>query len=108
MEPAAHAESERRLHAILRTAHLTGWRPQFRVRLGRRVAYIDVAFPQAKLALEVDGRRYHGDESDRFEDDRLRQDELIAAGWRVLRFTWAMLVEHPDRVLDQIVQLLAA
>jgi very-short-patch-repair endonuclease len=108
LEPAAHAESERLLHSILRRGRMTGWRPQFRVRLNRRVVYIDVAFPERRLALEVDGRRYHGDESARFEDDRLRQNELIAAGWRVLRFTWAMLVDQPDQVLAQIVQLLAA
>ncbi|HEX2308075.1 MAG TPA: hypothetical protein VHI14_07145 [Jatrophihabitantaceae bacterium] len=35
----------------------------------------------------------------RFESDRLRQNELVAAGWRVLRFTWRMLYDDPDRVL---------
>lgn len=108
LEPTAHAESERRLHAILRQSGLPGWQAQYRLRLARRVIYIDVAFPAAMLALEVDGRRYHGDESSRFEDDRLRQNDLIASGWRVLRFTWSMLVDSPDQVLAQIVQVLAA
>ena len=105
-EPAAHAESERRLHQLLRRARLSGWRAQYPLRLGGRTYFIDVAFPRCRLAVEVDGRRYHSDESNRFERDRQRQNALISAGWRVLRFTWAMLVDEPDRVIDQIVQLL--
>jgi very-short-patch-repair endonuclease len=108
LEPGAQAESERVLHAILRHAGLTGWRPQFRVRLGPRTAYVDVAFPDRLIAIEVDGRRYHGDDSDRFEDDRIRQNDLVAHGWRVLRFTWRQLTEQPQLVLSRIVQLLAA
>jgi len=37
-----------------------------------------------------------------------KADDLIAAGWRVLRFTWAMPDEHPGAVIARIVQLLAA
>ena len=108
LEVGAQAESERLLHAILRRARLTGWVPQHRVRLGARTAYLDVGFPAQRLAIEVDGRRFHDDASDRFDDDRDRQNALIAAGWRVLRFTWRHLTESPDLVLSRIVQLLAA
>ena len=92
----------------MRRAGLTGWTPQYAVRLPSGVRYVDVAFPEHRLAIEVDGHRTHGDGSDRFEDDRVRQNELIAAGWRVLRVTWAMLTRHPDAVIAQIAQLLAA
>jgi very-short-patch-repair endonuclease len=108
LEPGAQAESERVLHAILRHAELNGWRPQFRVRLGTRVVYVDVAFPEQLVAIEVDGRRHHGDDSSRFEEDRIRQNDLVARGWRVLRFTWRQLTEHPQLVLSRIVQLLAS
>jgi very-short-patch-repair endonuclease len=108
LEVGAQAESERKLHAILRRAGISGWKPQYRLRLGARTVYIDVALPAYKIAIEVDGRRFHDDNSDRFEDDRARQNDLIAAGWRVLRFTWAMLDEHPGAVIARIVQLLAA
>ncbi len=106
LEAGAQAESERRLHAILRRAGISGWKPQYRVRLGARTVYIDVALPRYKIALEVDGRRHHDGATARFEDDRDRQNDLIAAGWRVLRFTWDMLTEHPTAVLARIVQLL--
>lgn len=108
LEHGAQAESERKLHAILRRGAITGWRPQYRLRLPDRIVYIDVALPAHKIAIEVDGRRFHDDGADRFDDDRDRQNDLIAAGWRVLRFTWEMLTEHPSAVLDRIVQLLAA
>jgi len=69
------------------------------------VAFADVAFPEQRIAIEVDGRRHH---ADRFEEDRLRQNEIVLRGWRVLRFTWKMLTERQDLVLSRIVQLLAA
>jgi very-short-patch-repair endonuclease len=108
LERGAQAESERVLHAILRRAGLTGWRPQCRVRLGSRTVFVDVGFAGARLAIEVDGRKHHGDESERFEDDRDRQNLLVLAGWRVIRVTWRMLAETPDLVLARIVQGLAA
>jgi very-short-patch-repair endonuclease len=103
----AQAESERVLHRILRDAGITGWRPQYPVRVGGRTRYVDVAIPALRIAIEVDGREIHGDLADRFDDDRARQNDLIAAGWRVLRFTWAHL-QDPAYVISAIVQLSAA
>jgi very-short-patch-repair endonuclease len=103
----AQAESERILHGILRRAGLEGWMPQYRVRVGGRVRYIDVAFPELRIAIEVDGRSAHGDWSGRFDDDRERQNDLIAAGWHVLRFTWRHL-QDPAYVISRIMQLAAA
>lgn len=105
-EPGAQAESERRLHRLLRQHAITGWVPQYRIRLHRRFAFADVAFPAAKLAIEVDGRRPHGKDSDQFESDRARQNELQALGWRVLRFTWRMLIDDPNGVVRQVVAML--
>ncbi len=101
------AESERRLHELLRAAHLTGWVAQHPVttRAGRFV--IDVAFPELRLAVEVDGYAYHSDDV-AFQRDRSRQNALIAAGWQVLRFTWRDIVERPHQVIAQIRALLAA
>jgi very-short-patch-repair endonuclease len=103
----AHAESERKLHRLLRSAGLTGWVPQFPFVAGGRRFAIDVAFPELRLAIEIDGYAYHSSD-DRFQRDRTKQNALIAAGWRVLRFTWADLDERPSYVIGQILQLLAA
>ena len=106
--PGAQAESERRLHRLLHRYGITGWVAQYCVRLPDGVAYIDVAFPVARIAIEVDGRKAHDHGSGRFDSDRVRQNELVALGWRVLRVTWNELTQRPDRVLAKIMQLLAS
>jgi len=96
------------MHRLLRRAGIAEWVPQYPVRLPRGIAYLDIAFPEQKIAIEVDGRRYHDESSDRFEADRDRQNDLVALGWRVVRVTWTMLAENPGRVVDRIRHLLAA
>lgn len=108
LEPDAQAESERILHRLLRRADVRGWVPQYEIALPGGTAYADVAFPEHKLVIEVDGRRHHGADSARFEIDRTRQNQLVTLGWRVLRFTWARLTRDPHGVLREIVQLLAS
>jgi very-short-patch-repair endonuclease len=108
VEPGADAESERRLHAVLRRAKLRGWVAQYPIELPGGTVFVDVAFPERRAAIEIDGRRYHDEYSDRFESDRLRQNQIVLLGWRVLRFTWRALRDEPDLVISRIVQLLAA
>jgi very-short-patch-repair endonuclease len=108
LEPGAEAESERLLHRILRQSGCTGWIPQYQIVLPGRRIRVDVALPQHRLAIEVDGKLYHDEFSDRFEDDRARQNELINAGWRVLRFTWRQLKDRPDLVMATISRSMAA
>lgn len=93
----ARSEAERILHQLLRRAGVTGWRANHAVVIRGRKYLIDVAFPDEMLAIEVDGRAYHG--HDRFQQDRTRQNALVGAGWLVLRFTWEDLTERPDEVL---------
>jgi very-short-patch-repair endonuclease len=59
---------------------------QHRLTLGRRRCRIDLSYPDSKIAIEVDSWEYHGTRS-AFDDDRARADDLVVAGWRVLRFT---------------------
>lgn len=58
---------------------------QHEVGRSRRVR-LDFAWPEHRLALEVDGFRYH-DGPDRFRADRARSNWLAAQGWTVLRTT---------------------
>ena len=46
----------------------------------------DIAWPQLRLVIEVDGHHYHAPRGAR-ETDHERDAELVLAGWRVLRFT---------------------
>jgi len=61
---------------------------QHRVVLAGRRRRIDLAYPELKLAIEVDGWDTHRTRS-AFDADRARENELVVAGWRVLRFTSA-------------------
>jgi len=98
----AAAESERMLHGILRRAGITGWKANYQVwHAGRLVAVVDVALVHRRIALEIDGWAYHSD-IDRFQRDRERQNELIALGWTVLRFTWHDVANRPAYVLAAV------
>ncbi len=95
------SEGERRLVRLLRAHSITGWQANLPVRVGGRSRLLDVAFPELRLAIEFDGAAFHTDAA-RFQDDRRRQNDLVAAGWTVLRFTWADLTDRPDEVIDRI------
>jgi very-short-patch-repair endonuclease len=98
--------AERLLHRLLREAGIEGWRGNARLSIGANTYVVDILFRAARLVIEVDGRHFHGEA--RFESDRWRQNALVLDGWRVLRFTWAMLERYPDRVVAAIEKALAA
>lgn len=59
---------------------------QFNVAINGRRYRIDIALPDQKIAIEVDGYKFHsGRES--FDADKKRQNDLVSDGWTVLRFT---------------------
>lgn len=95
------SEAERRAHRLLRGAGVTGWRTNHPVALDGALYYLDIAFRRQRLAVEIDGRLHELDR-ELFESDRWRQNALVRNGWRVLRFTWSMLVNHPDHFVDEI------
>jgi very-short-patch-repair endonuclease len=98
--------AERLSHRLLRAARITGWDTNVPVYIDGQVYYLDIAFKQQKLAIEIDGRRHETDE-DLFESDRWRQNALVVAdSWRVLRFTWAMLRNHPGVFVGTVVDAL--
>ena len=91
------SELERQAHQILRQHHVVGWRANHRVVIRGRVFYIDVAFPELRLAIEIDGWSFHRTRED-LERDAARHNWLQYANWRVLRFTSVTLAEIPDWV----------
>ncbi len=95
------SEAERDLHRILREAGITGWEGNWGFEKLTGTYWIDVAFPGLKLAIEVDGWEFHKTK-EAFENDRWRQNDLVLAGWRVLRFTATMIRDCPQLVLCAI------
>jgi very-short-patch-repair endonuclease len=93
----ARSEAERLLVKLLRDNGITGWKANYPV--GRYK--VDVGFPKAKVAIEVDGWAFHSSQED-FQIDRERQNYISLLGWKVLRFTWLDLTEYPQRVIAEI------
>lgn len=63
---------------------------------------IDLAYPEYKIAIEVDGWAFHQSRTS-FELDRARDNDLTEAGWRVLRVTSDTLDQLADR-LERLLQ----
>lgn len=103
--PGARSVAERLLIGHLRAARVTGWRANFPVYDEEGlIGEIDLAFEDAQLAVEMDGRAWHS-AGDRFQRDRERQNRLVAAGWKVLRYTWYDLTRRPEKVVAEIVHM---
>jgi very-short-patch-repair endonuclease len=73
---------------------------------GRFVGRIDAAYPDLKLAIEIDGFEHHST-PEAFQIDRSRQNDLVRLGWTVLRFTWHDVVHRPAQVGRLIEQAIA-
>ncbi len=96
--------SERLCHRTLRSAGITGWVTNHPVVVGDQLYYLDVAFKDVQLYLEVDGA-HHRDDERTFQSDRVRQNALMCAAWTPLRFTGAGLESDPERLTRQVRQL---
>jgi very-short-patch-repair endonuclease len=94
---AAPAESpmETRLRWLLIQRGLP--RPEVQVKLGDEknpIGRADLYYPSARLILEYDG----GNHRDRLVEDNRRQNRLLSAGFRLLRFTAGDIYNEPDVV----------
>jgi very-short-patch-repair endonuclease len=99
----ARSHAERLLVHLLKSAGITGWIANHPV--GGYV--VDVAFPEHKVVIEIDGWAFHSDPAV-FRNDRVRQNQIALLGWKVLRFTWFDLTEQPERVIAEICRVLSA
>lgn len=103
---APWSPAEREGHRLLRAAKVKGWQTNYPFADLGCLYYLDIAFVAIKLALEIDGR-FHEDDAGVFEADRWRQNALVMRGWRVLRFTWPMLRDHPEQFIQAVRRALA-
>ncbi|HKW59217.1 MAG TPA: DUF559 domain-containing protein [Candidatus Dormibacteraeota bacterium] len=92
-EPA-ESPMETRLRWLLIKTGLP--RPEVQVKLSFGRA--DLYYPAARLVIEYDGANHR----DRLVEDNRRQNRLQNAGFRLLRFTAADLVQRPDTIVAQV------
>lgn len=62
---------------------------------------VDALWRRPRVIAELDGRAAHATMT-AFERDRHRDAQHTASGWRVLRFTWRQVADHPETVADLI------
>ena len=62
---------------------------------------VDFHWPHARLVVETDGHEHHGTRT-AFERDRVRDERLVAAGLRVLRFTHRRVRREPEEVARSV------
>jgi very-short-patch-repair endonuclease len=97
------SEAEARLLALLRAAGL----PPDGVNVRVERYEVDFLWRAAGVIVEVDGYAYHSTRA-AFERDRIRDAELQAAGYQVMRVTWRQLIETSEAVVALIAQVLAS
>ena len=62
---------------------------------------LDLAYPDVKVAIELDDKGSHLTDA-AFESDPIRENRLKLEGWLVLRYTWDRLVTDPDAILREV------
>jgi very-short-patch-repair endonuclease len=96
------SEAEERFLALIRKARLHA--PDVNARVAGYE--VDLLWRAERLVVEVDGRAFHTS-GRRFESDRRRDADLLAAGVRVMRVTWQQIVSEPEAVLIRLAMALA-
>lgn len=93
--PVPRSELERRLDAVLVSAGLVGGRCEYPLPTdGGLRGFVDRAFPDVRLIVEADGRRWHTRSAD-FARDRARDRVAATGGWQTVRVTWEDLARDP-------------
>jgi hypothetical protein len=102
----AASPPETRLRLLLHRSSLPRPVAQFVVRdHSGRVARVDFGWPEAKVAVEYEGR-WHGETPQQVDADRRRLNRLTAAGWTVV-FVTAEDMRRPELIIARIAAALA-
>jgi very-short-patch-repair endonuclease len=100
-------ESELEAHGVLNVFRHRSLPPsvgQLRITLPTGTVRLDRAWPEAMLAVELDGARYHTSPEDR-RRDLARDAALAALGWVVLRFTFADVIRDARGVRARLLEV---
>jgi very-short-patch-repair endonuclease len=101
----AHEKIERKAIAILNRHRIRGAVRQHHVAHGGKNYYIDIAFPESLVAVELKGWSPRwGRDRWQYENERSRALKLL--GWAEFPFTWWDVSDNPDEVAKTIRQAL--
>lgn len=99
------SELEARFRDLLSAAGLPQPARQVDVGGDAWIGRVDLLYPEHRLVIELDSRRWH-DSRSAMESDRERDNRLVAAGWRVIRITWRQLHDNPISVVALVRRLI--
>jgi len=91
LSPLAENPFESALRGTLLEAGLTGFTPQVEILTCDGTYRVDLAHESLRIVVEADSFEFHGRRAD-LERDCRRYDELVRAGWLVLRFAWEQVM----------------
>ena len=66
----------------------------------------DFVWRDQRVIVEADSDKWHNTRQ-RFEQDRVRDQRLTAAGWTVIRTTWKQMTRRPHELRPLLLKLLA-
>jgi very-short-patch-repair endonuclease len=98
---------EARVVRMIRERGLPAPEVDYEVVVGGQRRFLDLAWPRPTVCFELDGFGPHVQRRV-FDDDRIRQNDLVEAGWRVFRATPRILEREPERVLGPLARALRA
>lgn len=81
--------------------------PQWEVPTGSRRHRLDLAVPDCQVGIGCDGTAVHAEPRALYAD-RHRANDLLGAGWVVLRFTWWDVHSRPDWVVATVAAAVAS
>lgn len=97
------SELEHLLFPVLDDPRLPSYTRQMPMSYQEVEATVDAYIHQWRLIVEGDGRRWHTRRADMVRD-RVRDNEAVAHGYAVLRFTYEMLRDSPEKVIDTLLR----
>lgn len=108
-DPAPLSEWSRMVEDLLVGFGLDRPRLEYRIcrNDGTLIAQVDLAYPQRRVAIELDSVRWHHNRRS-FVEDRRRRNLIMLAGWDVLNFTWDDYIDRPADLCTQVEAACAA
>lgn len=98
------SELERLLYGVLDDPRLPPYARQVPMGYETVDATVDAFIDVWRLIVEGDGRRWHTRKAD-MARDRIRDNEALAHGLAVIRFTYEMLRDTPEQVIETLLRI---
>lgn len=99
--PVPGSDFEGMVRRLLTSAGLPAPMLQCRVDCGELAFLLDLAWPDARLAVECEGFAYHST-PDQLAWDERRRNLLQMAGWLVLAYSWRRAHDDGPGVVDEV------